>query len=133
MQTKKACPYGIYYSPVAGPYRQADLEAYVPILHMLGAQWLVVRSTAARAIPEGFLRGLLQAQITPVVHFAVPLDTPLDEMRPLLRAYARWGVKHVLLFDRPNMRAAWGSAWHQPDLPGRFLDAFTPLAAQAVQ
>jgi len=133
MPTKTPCRYGMYYSPVAGPYRQADLEAYLPVLQAMGARWLVLRSTATRAVPEGFLQGLLQADITPIIHFALPLATPLAEVQPLLRAYARWGVKHILLFDRPNQRAAWGAGWHQPDLPGRFLDAFIPLAAAAAQ
>ena len=132
MPTKTPCPYGVYYSPVAGPYRQADLEAYLPILHAIGAQWLVLRSTATRAVPEGFLQGLLQENITPVIHFALPLETPLAEVRPLLQAYARWGVKHVLLFDRPNQREAWGAGWHQPNIPDRFLDIFTPFAEAAV-
>ena len=133
MHATAPCPYGLYYSPVAGPYRQADLEAYLPILQAVGARWMVVQSTATRAVPEGFLRGLLQAKITPMIHFVLPLETPLAEVRPLLHAYAHWGVRHVLFFDRPNQRAAWGTAWHQPDLPNRFLDLFMPYAEAAVQ
>ena len=120
--------YGIYYSPCTGLYRQADLEAYLPVLKTLRAGWVVLRSAATRAVPESFVHGLQRAGITPVVHLDAPLSIAPAEVRPILRAYARWGVHHVLLFDRPNVRAAWGSAWHQPDLPGRFLDAFIPLA-----
>lgn len=133
MPTLKPRPYGIYYSPVAGPYRQADLEAYLPVLKILRAGWVVLRSTATRAVPEGFVHGLLQADTMPVVHLDAPLSIVPAEVRPILRAYARWGIRHVLLFDRPNRRAAWGAAWHQPDLPGRFLDAFIPLAEAAAE
>ncbi len=124
--------YGLYYSPDSGPYRQADLEAYLPILQAIGAGWLVLRSTASRAVPEDFVTGLLEAGIQPLIHLTSPLDVPLAEVQPLLRAYARWGVQYVALFDRPNRRAIWGHAWANPNLPGRFLDAFQPLAEAAL-
>jgi len=134
MTEKQVSPrrYGLYYSPEAGPYRQADLEAYLPILQSIGAGWLVLRSTANRAVPEDFITGLLEADIQPFIHLAPALDVPLEEVQPLLRAYARWGVRHVALFDRPNRRAVWGRAWASPDLPARFLDAFQPLAEAAL-
>lgn len=131
MSDKRTRRFGLYYSTATDRYRQADLEVVVPLLQRLGMGWLVVRSTANRAVPEGFFKGLLAAGITPFVHFVLPLETPLAEVQVLLRAYARWGVRHVAFFDRPNMQAAWGRAWGQPDLPARFLDVFTPLAAAA--
>ncbi len=133
MSNERRPGFGLYYSPHAGPYRQADLEAYLPLLQAVGAAWLVVRSSARRAIPEFFLQGLKQGGVEPVVHFAVPLHTPAADIVPLLEVYARWGVRHVVFFDRPNQRAAWGRAWHQPDLPARFLDLFIPLAEAALQ
>ncbi len=123
--------FGLYYSTTTDRYRQADLEGIIPLLHRMGVGWLVVRSTAARAVPEDFLKGLLAHGITPFVHFVLPLETPPAEVGVLLRSYARWGVRHVAFFDRPNLQGAWGRAWGQPDLPARFLDAFTPLAAAA--
>ncbi len=131
MTAQETRRFGLYYSTAADRYRQADLEGIVPLLQRMGAGWLVVRSTAARAVPESFLRGLLAHGITPFVHFVLPLETPLTEVEVLLRSYARWGVRHVAFFDRPNLQALWGRAWGQPDLPARFLDAFTPLAAAA--
>jgi len=129
--TEQTRRFGLYYSTTAERYRQADLEGVVPLLQRMGAGWLVVRSTAARAVPEGFLAGLLAHGITPFVHFVLPLETPPAEVQVLLRSYARWGVRHVAFFDRPNLQAPWGRAWGQPDLPARFLDAFVPLAAAA--
>ncbi len=123
--------FGLYYSPTTSHYRQADLEAYLPILQRIGAGWLVVRSTASRAIPEAFLRGLLRAGITPFVHFILPWDTTSEEVSPILQAYGRWGVRHVAFFDRPNRRAFWGKTWGKPHLPSRFVDAFLPLAVAA--
>ncbi len=56
------------------------------------------------------------------------------EIRPLLQAYARWGVHYVIFYDRPNMRAAWQSKnWVQPDPVKNFIDHFLPLAALAVE
>ncbi len=131
MTEKAPRRFGLYYSPAADRYRQADLEAFAPLLQRMGAGWLVVRSTATRAVPESFLKGLLARGITPLVHLTLPLEASPADVQVLLRSYARWGVRHVAFFDRPNLQTAWGRAWGQPDLPARFLDAFVPLAAAA--
>jgi hypothetical protein len=89
-----------------------------------------------RAIPENFIRGLVEGGITPVVQFQLPLANPVDHhgLAMLLRAYAGWGVTYVSLFDRPNARQSWGSGgWVQQRLVERFLDVFVPLAEQVCQ
>jgi len=57
----------------------------------------------------------------------------VEELTLLFETYHKWGVKYVILFDRPNQQESWGSeAWTQSDLTERFLDGFLPLAEAAV-
>jgi hypothetical protein len=52
----------------------------------------------------------------------------------LLKAYAKWGVQYVALFDRPNLRSSWSAAnWAQNDLVERFLDIYLPLAQTVLE
>lgn len=125
---------GFHYFSDALHYRESDLNTWLPELQSLGASWLVVQSAADRAIPEQFICGLLRAGIEPVIQFQLSLANPPDtaSLTPLLEAYAHWGARAVLFFDRPNARAAWPAAgWAQQDLVERFLDRFTPLASRA--
>ena len=126
---------GFHYFPDTLHYRQIDLETWLPELHLLGAKWLVLLAPLERAIPEPFVKGLLQAGVQPVLHFDLPLHSPIDleGLRILFRVYAEWGVRHVVLFDRPNLRSAWTTAaWMQPDLVERFLDVYLPVAELAL-
>jgi hypothetical protein len=127
---------GFHYYPDTFHYREADLATWLPALSSLGAAWLVLQADLGRAIPEHFLSGLKAAGIEPVLHFKPSLEESLDlrEMRTLLEVYARWGVRHVIFFDRPNQRSSWPAAgWAQSDLVERFLDRFLPVAGLAVQ
>ncbi len=122
---------GFHYYPDTLHYRNADLEIWLPELTALGASWLVLKAPADRAIPENFIRGLIQAEITPILQFDLPLAKPVPsiDLEPLMLAYARWGVKAVLLFDRPNSHRVWPPYfWVQEDLVNRFLERFIPLA-----
>lgn len=122
---------GFHYYPDTLHYRNADLEIWLPELAALGASWLVLKTPADRAIPENFIRGLIQAEITPILQFDLPLAKPIPttDLEPLMLAYARWGVKAVLLFDRPNSHRVWPPYfWAQEDLVNRFLERFIPLA-----
>lgn len=126
---------GFHYYPDTLHYRDLDLTTWLPELTALGAGWLVVHSEAERAIPESFIKGLISAGIEPIVRFTFPLSvpTPPEAIRTILEAYARWKVRYVVFFDRPNLRSAWStSAWAQQDLVERFLDRFIPLASLAV-
>jgi hypothetical protein len=126
---------GVHYFPDTFHYRESDLAAWLPELTALGAGWVVLQSEAERAIPEAFLTGLVAAGIQPVVRFLLPLSNPIsaDSLRPLLNAYARWGVRYVVFFDRPNARKSWNtSSWAQQDLVERFLDRYLPFAHLAL-
>ena len=125
---------GFHYYPDTLHYSHRDLQVWLPILKSLRASWLVLLAPLNRAIPEPFLRGLLEANIQPVLHFLLPLEQPidLDNLQLLFENYVNWGVRYVILFDRPNVRLAWSTqSWVQSDLAERFLDYFLPPAERA--
>ncbi len=129
---------GFHYYPDALHYKESDLAAWLPELQALGAGWLTLMAPQNRAVPEGFLRGLLSAGIEPVLHFHLPAGSPAStgsqagDLRLLFEIYAQWGVHYMALFDRPNLRSAWSTpAWSQRDLVERFLDGYLPLAEAA--
>lgn len=127
---------GFHYYPDTNHYRASDLQRWLPELKGLGAQWLTLVAPTQVAIPETFIRGLVQAGIEPVLHFPFSLDAPPSpsEIKVLFEAYKNWGVHYVALFDKPNMQAQWNSqSWTQEDLVSRFLDIFLPLAETAVE
>ncbi len=126
---------GFHYYPDTHHYRESDLRAWLPELKSLGASWLVLRAPTDRAIPESFLAGLVSAEVEPILHFPFSLtDTPLPEDLSLIfETYARWGIRYVILFDRPNRRRAWSPRdWAQQQLVERFIDRFLPIAEVAV-
>lgn len=127
--------FGFHYYPDTLHYRQSDLEIWLPELTSLGVSWMALRSPLERAIPEQFLTGLVAAGIQPLLQFHLPLGAPvgLDALRLLFRSYSSWGARHVILFDRPNLRSAWpAAAWMQVELVERFLDYYLPAAELAV-
>ena len=127
---------GFHYFPDMVHYRVQDLETWLPELLRLGASWITLLAPIERAIPEYFLTGLLKANIQPVLHFQLPAHQPMpgESSRLMLSNYARWGVRYVAFYDRPNLRANWRpSSWVQTDLVEHFLDYFLPLAGVALQ
>jgi hypothetical protein len=119
---------GFHYYPDDQHYTGQDLSTWLPILSSLGAHWLTIRGSARRAIPENFLKGLLEAGIEPIIHIPHPVGK-LDEtyLRPILESYARWGTRFVILYDRPNLREHWANdAWHKKGLVERFVDFAIP-------
>lgn len=90
---------GFHYFSDTLHYRQYDLETWLPVLASLGAKWLTLPSANQRAIPENFIRTLVQWGIQPVVHFSgLPLSQGAQaagEVRLIAQAYAAWGVRYV--------------------------------------
>jgi hypothetical protein len=122
---------GFHYYPDTLHYRECDLDTCLPELNAMGAAWLTLQAPLNRAIPEPFLRGLLNAGIEPILHFRLPFSHPTsgETLDLLCKAYAAWGVHFITLFDRPNQRSSWPAcAWTQSDLVERFLDLFIPSA-----
>ena len=127
---------GFHYYPDTLHYTENDLRTWLVELKALGAAWLVLLAPSDRAIPEMFITGLIRQGIEPILHFDLPLiDPPKPETYQLLfSTYARWGVRYIALFDRPNTRQAWGAtSWAHADLVERFLDIYIPLADMALQ
>lgn len=126
---------GFHYYPDTLHYRESDLGKWLPVLQELGASWITLIAPVERAIPETFLKGLIDAGIKPILHFHAPINsTVLAEISPCLSTYASWGVQYVCFFDRPNLRSSWSaSVWAQNNLVERFLDVYLPLAEAAFQ
>ncbi|MHB8934332.1 MAG: hypothetical protein ACYC6H_12785, partial [Bellilinea sp.] len=80
---------GFHYFPDTLHYTERDLQQWLPVLLELGANWLVIRSDTARAIPETFITTLKQAGISPFIQFHMPLGRipGSDEISPLISAY----------------------------------------------
>jgi hypothetical protein len=122
---------GFHYFPDTQHYRQQDLLTWLPKLQSLRAAWLVLVAPTQYAIPESFIRAIIEANIQPVLHFHLdPADLPTHEdLQLLCKTYRRWGVRHIVLFDQPNTHKIWQAAsWSQADLVERFLDLYLPLA-----
>jgi hypothetical protein len=127
---------GFHYFPDEAHYRRADLQAWLPELVALEAKWLTLIGSLTRAVPEAFVKGLLDAGIEPIIHIPAvptkrdPKGVTAATLSGLFRTYARWGVKYVVAFSEPNMRTAWAPAdWGQASLVQRFLDLALPLLA----
>ena len=110
-------------------YSKAELARWRSRLAELNAGWLLLPAPIDRALPEGFVRGLLENNIQPVIQFDCPVGSVRPaELNPLIYSYAHWGVKFVVAYDRPNTQAAWaGNGWTGDGLVDRFLDACLPI------
>jgi hypothetical protein len=126
---------GFHYRPDSEHYSEKDLALWLPKLKELEASFVVLRAQASRAIPESFLTPLKEEGIEPVVHIPLRVEgvPDLEEMILLFEIYQKWGLKYLVLFDRPNQQESWRpDVWVQSILTERFLDAFLPLAEAAV-
>ena len=122
---------GFHYFQDTDHYRKSDLNAWLPILDRLKSRWMVLAAPKDRAIPEPFLEGLLDNQVEPVLQFNLTPDAlpKAEDLHFLLEIYAKWGVRYISLFQKPNMRSQWKTTnWARIDLVERFLDIYLPLA-----
>ena len=122
---------GIHYFADTSHYRNSDLELWLPRLKALGVNWILLQAPLDRSIPQEFINALIDSDIQPVLHFQIPLDSQVtpEDLESMFHAYANWGVRFAVLFDRPNLRVMWPAAgWTQRGLVTRFLDAFIPFA-----
>jgi hypothetical protein len=127
---------GFHYYPDTLHFRDLDLQQWIPVLKTLNCSWLYLLAPTDRAIPENFITTLITNSIMPILQFNInPAYPPVQsEFNLLLNSYSKWGVRYILLYDRPNLRRAWSStAWAQQDLVERFLDRFIPLATLVQQ
>jgi hypothetical protein len=126
---------GIYYFPDDLHYRQKDLEAWLPEIQAMNIGWITLRGSLQRAVPEAFVRGLIRAGLQPVIHIpAAPIRPLRDEITPLLRAYAGWGVRYVSLFAPPNLQSSWSRGdWQNGSPVDLLVDAFVPIAKSMIE
>jgi len=120
---------GFHYFPDDVHYRAKDLKVWLPELKALGASWVTLRGSLARAIPESFLRPLIESGIEPIIYLqpGAVQAVDLDALEVLYRCYASWGARYVVVYDQPNTRAAWpAEAWGHDDLVNTFLDLLLP-------
>jgi hypothetical protein len=110
-------------------YTQDDLRIWLPMLESLNARWLTLYASSERTVPEHFLSSIIEAGIEPVILIRSKLgESNPSALHPLLRSYARWGVRYVAVYDRPNMRGCWNDAeWNRQGIVERFLDRTIPL------
>lgn len=120
---------GFHYYPDEQHFTERELAIWLPELQALGAGWVVLRGNARRSVPEAFVRGLIDGGIQPVIHIPVEIGSVIRaDLDALLLAYAHWGVRHVAVYDRPNLRRSWREAdWARPNLIDRYLDALLPV------
>ncbi len=129
--TNKSTRIGFHYFPDTTHYSDKELGFWMPELKSLHCAWIVLKSDLERAIPENFIRSLIQMDITPIVQVNMDLHHQIssEDLRPIFNAYSHWGVKHLQCFDRPNDLSSWSSSsWAQQDLVDRFLDIYIPYA-----
>ncbi|MGA9532955.1 MAG: hypothetical protein WBR18_09590 [Anaerolineales bacterium] len=107
----------------------SDLERWIEDLSPLEPSWLLIHSDADRAVPEAFVRRLIDQGIEPIVHLDIPVGALRPaELNPLLYSYAHWGVHYAFVYDRPNMKESWASqGWNHEALVERYLDASLPI------
>lgn len=127
---------GFHYFPDTTHYSEKELNYWLPEFQALHASWLVLQADRSRAVPENYIRNLLQYSISPVIQVNLDLrqlSSP-EELRPVINAYSHWGVKHVQFFARPNDSSSWSaSSWAQQDLVDRFLDIYLPYALMTLE
>lgn len=127
---------GFHYYPDTFHYRESDLIAWLPELQSLAVSWLVLQATTERSIPESFLRGLLNAQIQPILSFDFSISSlpQPSEVKTLFETYQKWGVNFISFLNRPNIRSSWSpSEWLQEELVERYLDRYLPIANLALK
>ncbi len=132
---RKSTRFGFHYFQDNQHYQEKDLKTWLPILQSLEASWLILPSITQRAIPEFFLRPLLENEIEPILQFNLsPSNLPdVDDLESLFDAYANWGIKGVILAERVNSRRSWHSSiWSRGGLVDHFLDSYLPLARRAL-
>lgn len=119
---------GFHYYLDTNHYTQVDLDRWKESPLSASAEWVVLRGSLTRMIPEFFIRSLVSSGTRVVVHVPSPVQSmdPID-LRSMLTTYKRWGVSRVILFDRPNLRSQWPAAdWNRSGLIERFMDLLIP-------
>jgi hypothetical protein len=112
------------------------LKTWLTCLREVGASQVIFKAGFDKAVPEDVFLGAQENDLQTIVHFTseLPLARKFNDVAFLMDIYARWGVRAVILGDKPNSKAAWPtSGWQYENLIDHFLDRFIPLANYAVR
>lgn len=115
---------------------ERQIKDWMPALRQLGASSVIFKAGFDRAIPEDAIRHAQENGLESMVHFTeeLPLARKFNDVAVLLDVYAKWGVKKVILGNKPNTKSAWPTAgWQYENLVDHFLDRLIPLATYAVR
>lgn len=126
---------GVHYYPDTEHYSIHDMNRWLPILQSLKISWITLIAPLNRAIPEEFIQSLVNSGINPILHFIPPSieEINLENLDPLLVAYASWGIKYVAVFERQNLQFTWKpGTWSQDGLIENFLDRFIPVTHKLI-
>ncbi len=127
---------GLHYFQDINHYLTKDLNLWLSEFELMKIEWLVLESSVKFAIPEEFIRGLIKKGVKPIIHFNFPISSIIkpDDLKIILNAYAKWGVKYVLFYNAPNLKSSWAEGtWSQENLVDRFLDRYLPFVKLADQ
>ena len=127
---------GFHYFQDTNHYLTKDLNLWLSEFELMKIEWLILESSIKYAIPEEFIRGLIKKGIKPIIHFKFPISSNIkpDDIRIILNAYSKWGVKYVIFFNTPNLKTSWiEGTWSQDNLIDRFLDRYLPFVKLADQ
>ncbi|MBI9043254.1 MAG: hypothetical protein JEZ06_02140 [Anaerolineaceae bacterium] len=127
---------GFHFFPDTLHYTEKDLKTWMPILKSIKAYWLVLPASFKRAVPERFIKGLINQNITPIIHLYMDLESSMDvsQVAPLIQSYAKWGVKYIILFDKPNCKSFYARQITSMKSPVEyFINQFVPLADLCIE
>jgi hypothetical protein len=121
---------GIHYYPDDRHFRSSDLDLWIPELQSMDLRWLILSGSLSRAVPEGFLKRLVDSGIEPVLLLdREPIRPPASVVHSIFRSYHRAGVRFIAPFPSPNLESSWASADIAACSPvDAFLSVFPPVA-----
>ncbi len=125
---------GFQYFKSEGTFLLTQLQYWIPILKQLGARYIVFMGGFDLAVNEDIIQTTFSNEMVPIIHFSeeLPLVKDFNHVKVLLNAYAKWGVKSIILGNKPNIKTSWSpTGWRYENLVDHFLDRFIPLAHYA--
>lgn len=127
---------GLHYFQDVHHFQAKDLMEWLPDMLKRHVGWLILQSPVDYAIPEEFISKLVEHHIEPVIQFTEVSHNSVkaEELKVILNAYSKWGVKYVIFFNLPNLRESWPQGtWNKGDIVDTFLDKYIPFVKAASQ
>jgi len=127
---------GFIYFKSPAFYIKKQVDTWLPALKKLGASFVIFDAGIDRNIPEDVFISAKENGLEPIVHLnsELPIARKFNDVSLIMDAYARWGVRYIIMGEKPNTKASWLEAgWHYENLVDHFLDRFIPLANYAVR